>query len=93
MSEGERCFEENKNRYKEASRREIYYVLSVQARPTNKRLFEETLRKKQKDIVRHQEKCVAGRGNSHCKGPEQDTCSTCLNANKEARGMSRTGSD
>ena len=46
MSEGEQCFEENKNRYKGASRREIYYVLSVQARPTNKRLSEETLRKK-----------------------------------------------
>lgn len=51
MSEGERCFEENKNRYKGANRREIYYVLSVQARPTNKRLFEEMLRKKQKNIV------------------------------------------
>ena len=45
------CFEENKNRYKGVSRREIYYVLGVQARPTNKRLFEEMLRKRQKDTV------------------------------------------
>ena len=50
MSDGDRYYEENKTRYKGESRRS-YFVQSVQARPANKGLFEEPLRKKEKHLV------------------------------------------
>ena len=32
---------------------------------------------------------MSGRGNGHCHGHEEDICSTCSNANKEATGAER----
>ena len=51
MSEGDRCYEENKTRYKVESSRRSYFALSVQARSTNKGLFEEISRKRAKHLV------------------------------------------
>lgn len=51
MSEGDRCYEENKTRYKGESSRRSYFALSVQAGSANKGLFEETSRKTAKHLL------------------------------------------
>ena len=61
-------------------------ILYQVARAANKGLFEEMSRKREKYLVRYQEKCVPGRGSCHCKGPEEDAGSTCSKANEKASG-------
>ena len=61
-------------------------ILYQVARAANKGLFEAMSRKREKYPMRYQEKCVCGKGNCHCKGPEEDAGSTCSDPNKEASG-------
>lgn len=64
----------------------MLFVPNVQVRPTNKVIFEQTSRKREKELVCYKEKCVPGSGNGHFKGHKEDSCFISSNPSNEASG-------